>query len=115
LFDKWTNLLAQLENLNWNSSQLLQEDHITANLILNYSINLLNYLKIIELLDNFVYLILCHETIRDFEIVLLFKSFFEAELCVLKIPCRVSITALAFVFGKRGSQKSCKCEFSKRI
>ena len=69
LMNKWTTQFAQFQNLNWNSSQLLQEDSVTANFIFelfNKSFELFENNR--ELLDNFVYLILCHETIRDFEI-----------------------------------------------
>ena len=69
LLNKLATQFAQLKNLNWNSSQLLQEDSITANFILelfNKSFGLFENNR--ELLDNLVYLILCQETIRDFEI-----------------------------------------------
>jgi hypothetical protein len=100
---------AQLENLNWNSSQLLQEDHITANWYFELFNKSLDYLKIV-VLDNFVYLILCHETIRDFEIENYYSShFLKPNSCVppQRPPSRL-ITALAFVLAKEAKSKSCK-------
>jgi hypothetical protein len=57
------NHLSQ-ENLNWNSSKLLDEDRITSNLVselFNKPFELFENNR--ELLDNLAYFILCQETI----------------------------------------------------
>lgn len=78
LFNKWLSQLIQLTNLNWNSIQLLHEDHVTSNLVFelfNKPFELFENNR--ELLDNLVYFILCHETIYDSEIENYYSSHFH--------------------------------------